>query len=70
LLTRKLGLVGDTVNLASRIGALTKKFSCDIILSQTTHDLLTGSFLTEQLSPVTVKGKKEGVMVYKLLDHA
>jgi len=63
-------LVGDTVNLASRIGALTKKFSCDIILSQTTHDLLTGSFLTEQLSPVTVKGKKEGVMVYKLLDHA
>jgi adenylate cyclase len=63
-------LVGDTVNLASRIGGLTKKFSCDIILSQTTHDLLTGTFLTEQLSSVTVKGKKEGVMIYKLLDHA
>ena len=63
-------LVGDTVNLASRIGGLTKKFSCDIILSQTTHDLLTGAFLTEQLSSVTVKGKKEGVMIYKLLDHA
>ena len=62
-------LVGDTVNLASRIGGLTKKFSCDIILSQTTHDLLTGAFLTEQLSSVTVKGKKEGVMIYKLLDH-
>ena len=63
-------LVGDTVNLASRIGGLTKEFSCDVILSQTTHDLLTGTFLTEQLSSVKVKGKKEGVMIYKLLDHA
>jgi len=63
-------LVGDTVNLASRIGGLTKKFSSDIILSQTTHDLLTGAFLTEQLPSVTVKGKKEGVMIYKLLGHA
>jgi adenylate cyclase len=36
-------LVGDTVNLASRIQGLTKDFSCDIILSQTTHDLVTGS---------------------------
>jgi len=62
-------LVGDAVNLASRIGGLTKKFSCDVILSQTTHDLLTGTFLTEQLSSVKVKGKKEGVMIYRLLDH-
>ena len=36
-------LVGDTVNLASRIQGLTKEFSCEIILSQTTHDLATGS---------------------------
>ncbi|MBA7679812.1 Adenylate cyclase 1 [subsurface metagenome] len=63
-------LVGDTVNLASRIGGLTKEFSCDIILSQTTYNLLTGDFSTEQLSAVKVKGKKEGVMIYKLLDHA
>ncbi len=63
-------LVGDTVNLASRIGGLTKEFSCDILLSQTTYNLLTGSFFTEQLSAVKVKGKKEEVMIYKLLDHA
>ena len=51
-------------------GGLTKKFSCDIMLSQNTHDLLNGAFLTEQLFSVTVKGKKEGVMIYKLLDYA
>jgi len=63
-------LVGDTVNLASRIMGLTKDFSCDIILSQTTNSLLTGDFSAEQLSAVEVKGKKEKVLIYKLLDYA
>lgn len=63
-------LVGDTVNLASRIQGLTKQFGCDIILSQTTHDLLVGSFGTQQLSAVKVKGKMEEVMIYQLRDAA
>jgi len=63
-------LVGDTVNLASRISGLTKEFSCDIILSQTTNSLLTGDFTAEQLSAVKVKGKKEKVLIYKLLSYA
>ena len=60
-------LVGDTVNLASRIQGLTKEFSCDVILSQTTHDLITGSYQMEQLSAMKMKGKSQDVMVYKLL---
>lgn len=63
-------LIGDTVNLASRIEGLTKQFSSDILLSQTSHDLLTGSFSTQQLAAVNIKGKKEEVMIYKLLDPA
>ncbi len=63
-------LVGDTVNLASRIEGLTKTYSWDIILSQTSHDLLIDTFPTEQLSAVKLKGKKEEVMIYKLLDQA
>ena len=62
-------LTGDTVNSASRIEGLTKKYGCDIILSQTTHDLLTDSYRMEQLPPVKVKGKKEELMVYKLLSR-
>ncbi len=60
-------LVGDTVNLASRIQGLTKEFSCEIILSQTTHDLVTGSYNMEQLPAIQVKGKSRDVMIYKLL---
>ncbi len=60
-------LVGDTVNLASRIQGLTKEFSCEVILSQTTHDLITGTYAMEPLSAVKVKGKSQDVMIYKLL---
>ncbi len=62
-------LVGDTVNLASRIQGLTKELSCDVILSQTTHDLLAGSYRMEQLSAMKIKGKNQDVMVYKLLSQ-
>ncbi len=59
-------LVGDTVNLASRIQGLTRDFSCDIIMSQTTSDLVTGAYQMEPLSPMKVKGRSQEVMLYKL----
>ncbi|MBU3952475.1 MAG: adenylate/guanylate cyclase domain-containing protein [Proteobacteria bacterium] len=60
-------LVGDTVNTASRIEGLTKVYDTDIILSQTTHNLLIGSYATKQLAPVRVKGKDDDLIVYTLL---
>ena len=63
-------LIGDAMNLTSRIEGLTKEFLCDIILSQTTYNLLTGNFLTKNLSSVKVKGKKQEIMIYQLLGHA
>lgn len=62
-------LVGDTVNLASRIQGLTKEFACDIILSQTTHDLVAGAYQMEPLRAVKVKGKSQEILTYKLLSH-
>ncbi len=60
-------LVGDTVNTASRLEGLTKDHGVDIIMSQTTYNLLTGNYSTEQLPPVKIKGKKEGLMIYRLI---
>lgn len=60
-------LVGDTVNTASRIEGLSKVYGADIILSQTTHSLLTNTYETEQLPPVRVKGKDQEIIVYKLI---
>jgi len=60
-------LVGDTVNSASRVEGLCKEYSCDIIMTATTHSLLTDNYNTEQLAPVKVKGKDDELIVYKLL---
>lgn len=59
-------LVGDTVNAASRIEGLAKTHGTDIVMSKTTHDLLTGAYEMEQLGPVQVKGKAERLIIYKL----
>ena len=64
---RTYTLTGDTFNSASRIEGLAKTYDCDIILSQTTYNLLTESYHTKQLAPVKVKGKEDELIVYKLL---
>jgi len=60
-------LVGDTVNSASRIEGLTKEYGCDIIISQTTFNLLTESYDTKPLDRVKVKGKKNALIIHQLL---
>jgi len=60
-------LVGDTVNLASRIQGLTKTFATDILISATTRTSLGDDFEVEKLPTTTVKGKKDPVKIYKVL---
>jgi len=60
-------LVGDTVNSASRIEGLTKAYGCDIIISQTTFNLLTESYHTRPLDQVKVKGKENKIIIHQLL---
>jgi adenylate cyclase len=60
-------LVGDTVNLASRIQELTKMFSTDIIISATTKARLHGDFAVEKVPAITIKGKKDPVEIFKVL---
>jgi adenylate cyclase len=60
-------LVGDTVNVASRIQEITKDFDYDILLSQTTQGRLGQGFTVKELPPTIVKGKKSPLTVYALL---
>ncbi|PYN05195.1 MAG: adenylate/guanylate cyclase domain-containing protein, partial [Candidatus Rokuibacteriota bacterium] len=59
-------LVGDPVNLASRIQGLTKTLGSDILVSADTRERLTGEFRLELLPAVLVKGKSVEVEVYRL----
>ncbi|MFC1823539.1 adenylate/guanylate cyclase domain-containing protein [Thermodesulfobacteriota bacterium] len=63
-------LVGDTVNLASRLQSLTKEVGTEMIVSSATHDRLAGTELSGaefcRLPPTRVKGKAHPVEVYTL----
>ncbi|MFC1863275.1 adenylate/guanylate cyclase domain-containing protein [Thermodesulfobacteriota bacterium] len=60
-------LIGDTVNLASRIQEMTKTFSCDILVSETTVKRLKHSFSFNEEKNHQVKGYSKPITVYQLL---
>jgi adenylate cyclase len=60
-------LIGDTVNLASRIQGLTKEVKCDILASEETVKRLSGPFELKEESPMQVKGYSRPVVVYQVL---
>src|SRR5262245_55152083 len=59
-------LVGDPVNLASRIQSLSKEVGSDILVSGETRRRLDGGFELVPLPTVRVKGKSVEVEVYRL----
>ena len=60
-------LVGDTVNVASRIQGLNKKFDTDILISASTVERLSEDIEVTKLPATTVKGKKVLVEIFKLI---
>ena len=64
-------VIGDVVNAASRLESKTKDFSADILISGAVYDALSPRlkdlFKFESLGSVTLKGKNEGVPVYKVV---
>lgn len=63
-------VIGDTVNLASRIEGLNKAFGTDILISENTYALVKGKYSCVQLDKIKVKGKDEAQRVYAVLGKA
>ena len=49
-------VIGETVNLASRLEELTKHFQADMVMSAETRELVRDHFATESLGEVTIRG--------------
>jgi adenylate cyclase len=66
-------VIGDTVNVASRMESLSKSLSHDIIISQGTFEAIPADFretLTiEKTEPVQIKGKSQPASVYRLINQ-
>ncbi|EQA61240.1 adenylate/guanylate cyclase domain-containing protein [Leptospira alexanderi] len=60
-------VIGDAVNLASRVEALNKPFGTDILITQNLLDHVPDIFNVEKMQSIKVKGKEEPQIIYAVL---
>jgi adenylate cyclase len=60
-------VMGDNVNLASRLEGMTKQYRSRIIISESTYDQVADLFVAREVDRIRVKGKKLPVVIYELL---
>ena len=59
--------IGDPVNLASRLESLNRHYGTDLLISETTYNLVRPDFLARPVDYVAVSGRSSGVKIYQLL---
>jgi adenylate cyclase len=63
-------VIGDTVNLASRIESANRLYGTCILLTEETARRVAGQFELREIDAIAVKGKTEPVIIYELLAEA
>jgi adenylate cyclase len=62
-------IIGDGVNLASRLESACKQYGAKILISEFTVRKLQGTYRKREVDRVVVKGKTEPVAVYEILAY-
>jgi adenylate cyclase len=64
-------VIGDGVNLSSRLESLTKEYGCDILISESTYAACGGRdrLIVRELDVTRVKGKSKAVPIYEVIDY-
>ena len=60
-------VMGDNVNLASRLEGVNKLYGTQIIVSRATYEAVEDKFWFRPLDIVAVKGRSEGTVIYELM---
>ena len=61
-------ILGDAVNLASRLEGQSKPYKTMILIGPITYEQVKDKYQCFELDQLAVKGKKEGVKIYTVLD--
>jgi adenylate cyclase len=62
-------VIGDGVNLASRLEGANKHYGTEILVSELTVRQLRGDYRLREVDRIQVKGKSRPVAVYEVMDH-
>ncbi|MES1258118.1 MAG: GAF domain-containing protein [Acidobacteriota bacterium] len=62
-------VIGDGVNLASRLESACKEYGARILISENTFRKLRGTYRVREVDRVIVKGKTEPASVFEVLDY-
>jgi adenylate cyclase len=60
--------IGDTVNLASRLEGVNKRFGTEILIGETTQRAVGDRLPTREIAGIAVAGRAAGVRIFELLD--
>ncbi len=60
-------VMGDAVNVASRLEAQCKAYGVQILIGDSTKELAGPEILTRPLDKIAVKGKEQGIVVHELV---
>ncbi len=63
-------VMGDNVNLASRLEGITKTYRISVVIAEGTYQQVASQFTCRELDRITVKGKSQAVKIYELMGGA